>query len=103
MKAGSPIASSPIWPEAPALQAAQPSGLGRTQPPTPGGTVAGHRLVTDRPVKGRPPRRGHPDREPGLKRGDFGRGAGWRAGWVLAELVVVAVVLLMRLLGARVG
>src|SRR5437763_3762142 len=90
MKAGSPIASSPIWPEAPALQAAQPSGLARTQPPTPGGTVAGHSLVTDRPVKARPPRRGHPDREPGLKRANFGRGAGLPTLLLLPQVLILA-------------
>ena len=90
MKASSPIASSPIWPEAPALQAAQPSGLARTQPPSPERTVAGRSPVTPRPNRARTQRRGHPDREPGLKRANFGRGAGLPTLLLLPQLLILA-------------
>ena len=86
MNANSPIAGSPIWPEAPAVQAVQPSGLARTQHP-PGVTVAGHSPVT--PNRARTRRRGQPDREPGLKRANFGGGAGLPTLLLLPQLLIL--------------
>jgi len=87
MNASSPIASPPIWPEAPAVQVAQPSGLARTQHPP--GAVAGRSSVTPRPNRARTRKRGQPDREPGLKRANFGRGAGLPTLLLLPQLLIL--------------
>ena len=86
MKASSPI----LWPEAPTVQTAPQSGLARSQHTSPGESAAGRKAVADRPVKARTPRRGHPDREPGLKRANFGRGAGLPTLLLLPQLLILA-------------
>src|SRR5438046_10616561 len=86
MKASSPI----LWPEAPTVQTAPQSGLARSQHTSPGESAAGQKAVADRPVKARTPRRGHPDREPGLKRANFGRGAGLPTLLLLPQLLILA-------------
>ena len=80
MKASAPIADAPIWPEALAMQAA------RSQLPPPGET-AGRSAVAERPVKARTAKRDRPDREPGLKRANFGQGAGLPTLLLLPQLL----------------
>jgi len=87
MKASAPIASSPIWPQAPA----EPSpGLARSQHKSPGESAAGRSAVAERADKARPAKRSRPDREPGLKRANFGRGAGLPTLLLLPQLLILA-------------
>lgn len=86
MKASAPIAPSSIWPEAPADS---PSGLARSQHKSPGETAAGRRAVTERASKARTPKRGQPDREPGLKRANFGRGVGLPTLLLLPQVLIL--------------
>src|SRR5204862_7507645 len=72
-----------------AVQVAQPSGLARSQHPSPGATVAEHSPVTPRPIRARTPKRGQPDREPGLKRANFGREAGLPTLLLLPQLLIL--------------
>jgi sn-glycerol 3-phosphate transport system permease protein len=86
MKASAPIATSPIWPEAPA----EPSpGLARSQHKSSGESAAGRGVVTERADKARPAKRGQPDREPGLKRANFGRDAGLPTLLLLPQLLIL--------------
>jgi sn-glycerol 3-phosphate transport system permease protein len=88
MKASAPIATSPIWPGAPA----EPSpGLARSQHQLPGESGAGHSAVTERAVKARTAKPGQPDREPGLKRANFGREAGLPTLLLLPQLLILVV------------
>src|SRR5215217_395549 len=86
MRASAPIATSPIWPEA---SAEPPPGLARSQPQSPGESAAGRSAVTDRPGKARPVKRGPPDREPGLKRANFGRDAGLPTLLLLPQFLIL--------------
>src|SRR2546423_6478233 len=91
MKASSPI----LWPEAPTVQTAPQSALARSQHTSPGESAAGRKAVADRPVKARTQRRGHPDREPGLKRATFGRGAGLPTLLLLPPFLIPAIFFLI--------
>src|SRR3982750_3025529 len=82
MKASAPIADAPIWPQAPPVPAA------RSQFPPPGET-AGRSAGTERPLKARTARRDRPDREPGLKRANFGQGAGLPTLLLLPQLLIL--------------
>lgn len=86
MKASAPIAASPIWPDAPAEP---PSGLARSHLKSPGESAAGRTVVTERASKVRTRRRGQPDREPGLKRANFGRGVGLPTLLLLPQLLIL--------------
>lgn len=86
MKASSPI----LWPEASAVEAAESSsGLARSQHKSLGESAAGRNAVAGRPVKARPAKRGRPDREPGLKRANFGRDAGLPTLLLLPQLLIL--------------
>ena len=76
-------ASSPItWPEAPA-------GVTKAQREPHGETAAGRHPVADRASKARKPKRGQPDREPGLKRANFGRDAGLPTLLLLPQFLIL--------------
>src|SRR5438046_9210021 len=76
-------ASSPItWPEAPA-------GVTKAQREPHGETAAGRHPVADRASKARKPKRGRADREPGLKRANFGRDAGLPTLLLLPQLLIL--------------
>src|SRR5439155_10972996 len=76
-------ASSPItWPEAPA-------GVTKAQREPHGETAAGRHPVADRASKARKPKRGQPDREPGLKRANFGDGPGLPTLLLLPQFLIL--------------
>ena len=85
MNAGSPIVLS----EASAAQVAQPSGLTRTQHAPSGGTVIGRSSTESRPGKARTLKRDRPDREPGLKRANFGHGPGLPTLLLLPQFLIL--------------
>jgi sn-glycerol 3-phosphate transport system permease protein len=78
MNASSPI----VWPEAPA-------GVTKAQRARPGEAATGRSPVTDRASKVRTLKRGQPDREPGLKRANFGRGASLPTLLLLPQFLIL--------------